>query len=182
MNKILFLYVALLISAVASANAETNAGNGSMSNYELGAGDKILITVFREPDLTMEAKLTDAGTIIFPFLGEMNVKGLTVGKLKDKITQGLSGRYLKDPSVSVSVLEYREFFVNGEVKQPGAFPYFPGLTVQKAISIAGGFTERASQSSVLLEREKDANREGIEVELNAPIAPGDIVIVEESFF
>ncbi|MBL1262358.1 polysaccharide biosynthesis/export family protein [Methylomicrobium sp. RS1] len=153
-----------------------------MSNYELGAGDKIMITVFREPDLTLEAKLTDAGTIIFPFLGEMNVKGLTVGRLKDKITQSLSGRYLKDPRVTVSVLEYREFFVNGEVNRPGAFPYLPGLTVQKAISIAGGFTERASQSSVLLEREKDVARQGIEVELDAPIAPGDVVIVEESFF
>jgi len=182
MNKILFLFFALLLSGAAYAATEPPAENGLMSNYELGAGDKILITVFREPDLTMEAKLTDAGTIIFPFLGEMNVKGLTVGKLKDKITQGLSGRYLKDPSVSVSVLAYREFFVNGEVKQPGAFPYLPGLTVQKAISIAGGFTERASQSSVQLEREKDANRQGIEVDMDATIAPGDVVIVEESFF
>jgi len=182
MNKILFLFFALLLSGAAYAATEPPAENGLMSNYELGAGDKILITVFREPDLTMEAKLTDAGTIIFPFLGEMNVKGLTVGKLKDKITQGLSGRYLKDPSVSVSVLAYREFFVNGEVKQPGAFPYLPGLTVQKAISIAGGFTERASQSSVQLEREKDANHQGIEVDMDATIAPGDVVIVEESFF
>jgi len=182
MNKTLFLFFALLISAVANATTESPVENGLMSNYELGAGDKILITVFREPDLTLEAKLTDAGTIIFPFLGEMNVKGLTVGKLKDKITQGLTGRYLKDPSVSVSVLAYREFFVNGEVKSPGAFPYLPGLTVQKAISIAGGFTERASQSGVHLEREKDEKRQGIEVELNAPIAPGDVVIVEESFF
>jgi protein involved in polysaccharide export with SLBB domain len=180
--KILFLVIALLISASVGANTETQDDDGLMSHYELGAGDKIRISVYREPDLTLEAELTDAGTIIFPFLGEMNVKGLTVGKLKDKITQGLSGRYLKDPSVSVSVLEYREFFVNGEVKKPGAFPYLPGLTVQRAISIAGGFTERASQSSVLLEREKDANRQSVEVELNAPIAPGDVVIVEESFF
>ncbi|MGJ0515717.1 MAG: polysaccharide biosynthesis/export family protein [Methylomicrobium sp.] len=180
--KILFLFIALLISASVGANNETQVDNGLMSHYELGAGDKIRISVYREPDLTLEAELTDAGTIIFPFLGEMNVKGLTVGKLKDKITQGLSGRYLKDPSVSVSVLEYREFFVNGEVQKPGAFPYLPGLTVQRAISIAGGFTERASQSSVLLEREKDANRQGVEVELNVPIAPGDVVIVEESFF
>jgi len=182
MNKILVLYLALLISGAATADEEPTAENGLMSNYQLGAGDKIVITVFREPDLTLEAKLTDAGTIIFPFLGEMNVKGLTVGKLKNKITQGLSGRYLKDPRVSVSVLEYREFFVNGEVKKPGAFPYLPGLTVQKAISIAGGFTERASQSKVQLEREKDANRQDIDVELDAPIAPGDIIIVEESFF
>ncbi len=178
----LFLYFVLLLTGAANAAAELPAENGIMSNYQLGAGDKILITVFREPDLTLETTLTDAGTIIFPFLGEMNAKGLTVGKLKEKITQGLSGRYLKDPSVSVSVLAYRQFFVNGEVKLPGAFPYQPGLTVQKAISIAGGFTERASQSSVQIEREKDAKHQEIEVDLNAPIAPGDVVIVKESFF
>jgi len=179
MNKFLFLFFALFLSINAWANTEQT---GLMSNYELGAGDKIMITVFREPDLTLETKLTDAGTIIFPFLGEMNVKGLTVGKLKDRIAQGLSGRYLKDPRVSVTVMAYREFFVNGEVKKPGAFPYLPGLTVQKAISIAGGFTERASQSSVQLEREKDPTRKGIDVRLDAPIAPGDVIIVEESFF
>jgi len=182
MNRIIFLFIALTLSVAAPANTEIDTENGVMSLYELGAGDKILITVFREPDLTVEAKLTDAGTIIFPFLGEINVKGLTVGKLKDKITQGLMGRYLKDPSVSVSVMEYRQFFVNGEVNKPGAYPYMPGLTVQKAISIAGGFSERASQSSVQLEREKDPNSQSIEVKLDTPIAPGDVVIVEESFF
>jgi len=182
MNKVLFLYFTLVVSVFASADTEMFTDNGLMSNYELGAGDKIMITVFREPDLTLETQLTDAGTIIFPFLGEMNVKGLTVGQLKDKITQGLSGRYLIAPRVSLSVLQYRVFFVNGEVRKPGAYPYLPGLTVQKAITIAGGFTERASQSSVQLEREKDANRQSTEVELNALIAPGDIVVVEESFF
>jgi protein involved in polysaccharide export with SLBB domain len=181
MNKTLLLFLLALIGT-AGAATEAAPDQGGLSHYELGAGDKVLITVFREPDLTVETKLTDAGTIIFPFLGEMNVKGLTVGKLKDKITQGLSGRYLKDPSVSVSILEYREFFVNGEVNKPGAYPYIPGLTVQKAISIAGGFTERASQSSVQLEREKDKDHQAIEVKLDAPIAPGDILIVEESFF
>lgn len=179
MKKIFFLSFVLFVTAFMTV---TNAEQGLMSNYELGAGDMIRITVYREEELTLETKLTDAGTIIFPLLGEITVKGLTVGKLTDKITQGLSGRYLKDPSVSVSVLEYREFFVNGEVKKPGAYPYSPGLTVQKAISIAGGFTERASQSSVLLEREKDAGQKAADVELNAPIAPGDVIIVEESFF
>jgi len=82
----------------------------------------------------------------------------------------------------VSVLAYREFFVNGEVKKPGAFPYFPGLTVQKAISMAEGFTERASQSRVKIISEKDISHKAREAELNAPVSPGDVVIVEESFF
>lgn len=162
--------------------ADTNNAPELMSNYELASGDQIRILVFREADMTLETVLTDTGTIIFPFLGEINVAGLTVGKLKEKLTLGLRGRYLVDPIVSVSVLKYREFFVNGEVKKPGSFPYFPGLTVQKAISMAGGFSERASQSSVMLIREKDVNHQASEVKLNANVGPGDVVIVEESFF
>ena len=180
-------YVLLLCTFFAGLlNAETlnepSSFNDLMSSYQLGPGDQIRIIVFREPDLSIETKLTDAGSIIFPFLGEISVSGLTVGALKEKITQGLSGRLIIDPIVSVSILAYREFFVNGQVKKPGAFPYFPGLTVQKAISMAEGFTERASQSSVKIIREKDISYKAIDAELNAVVYPGDVVIVEESFF
>lgn len=154
----------------------------TISEYELGAGDKIHIMVYREPDLTLDTKISDAGTIILPFLGEIPVAGLTLGGLKHKLSEGLNGRYLVDPQVSVSIVEYREFFVNGEVKKPGAFAYMPGLTVHKAVSIAGGFTDRALQSSAQLISGKDQAANVHEVKLDAPVMPGDMVIIEESFF
>lgn len=172
----------LLFSAIAQAQSDTVTDNEIMSSYQLGVGDTIQIAVYGEPDLSLQTKLTDAGTIIFPFLGEISASGLTVGELKERITQGLTGRYLIDPKVTVSVMAYREFFVNGEVKKPGAFPYFPGLNAQKAISMAGGFSERASQSEVLIIHENDKNSKPVEVGLDEPVLPGDVVIVEESFF
>lgn len=181
--KALFIVFSSCIGIVnAVASNDNQSASELMSSYELRAGDKIRILVFREPDLTMETELTDAGTIIYPFLGEISISGMTVGGLKEKITQGLSGRYIIDPIVSVSVLEYREFFVNGEVKRPGGFPYMPGLTAQKAISMAGGFSERASQSSVLIIHERDETHTPVESKLDAEVQPGDVVIVEESFF
>lgn len=158
------------------------ANPGEFSNYELGSGDKINIQVYGESGLSLEARLTDAGTILYPFLGEIKVSGLTVGQLAERIAQGLRGRYLVDPKVSISVMEYREFFVNGEVAKPGAYPYQPGLTVQKAISIAGGFTERAVRSKVSIIREKDPAHKPHSVDLSESVAPGDMLTIEESFF
>ncbi len=173
---ILALALPLLVQAAEPAHS------GTLSNYQLGSGDKIKIQVYGEDGLSMETKLTDAGTILYPFLGEVRVAGLTVGQLADRIVEGLKGRYLVDPKVSVSVLEYREFFVNGEVKSPGAYPYQPGLTVQKAVSMAGGFTERASRSSITLLREKDADATPDKVDISSPVSPGDVLTVEQSFF
>lgn len=178
--KYIIAFMLMLLAVTVQAQSNVVTDSEMLSSYQLGVGDSIKIAVYGEPDLKLETKLTDAGTIIFPFLGEISAADLTVGQLKERITQGLTGRYLVDPKVTVSVMAYREFFVNGEVKKPGAFPYFPGLNVQKAISMAGGFSERASQSEVLIIH--DENSESVEVGLDAPVLPGDVVIVEESFF
>lgn len=153
-----------------------------VSSYKLGPGDTIRIQVFGEQEMNSDVKLSDAGTVIYPFMGEIKVSGLTIGQVAALVTDGLKDRYLIDPKVSISVLEYRGFFVNGEVAKPGAYPYQPGLTVQKAVSLAGGFSERASRSSVTVLRETDPTHTPIEVDLNTAIMPGDIITVDESFF
>ena len=154
-----------------------------LSSYKLGPGDQISIRVLGEDDLKREkVRLSDASTISFPVLGEIKVKGMTVGALEDYITKGLKGRYLLDPKVTVSIEEYRNFFVNGEVDKPGGYPYSPGLTVRKAISIAGGFKERASREKMSIIRDDDSTQTPKKVDLNAPVLPGDILTVEPSFF
>jgi len=165
------------------ANQENgNAVRSSFSNYRLGVGDKLKIQVYGEEDLELESRLTDAGTITYPLLGEIRALGLTIGELAALITDGLKGRYLVDPKVSVNILEYRDFYINGEVQKPGNYPYVPGLTVYKAVSIAGGFTERASRTSITVIADKDPQQIPQDVELNTPVNPGDIINVEESFF
>lgn len=153
-----------------------------LSNYQLGPGDEIRIHVYGEQELSLETKVTDAGTMIYPFLGEIRVANLTIGQLANLIARGLKGRYLVDPKVSVNILEYRAFFMNGEVVNPGAYPYQPGLTVQKAVSLAGGFSERASRSSITIVRDQDATHTRSDAGLDTLVGPGDVVTVEESFF
>jgi polysaccharide biosynthesis/export protein VpsN len=155
----------------------------TLSKYRLSTGDVISITVFGEDDLKKEkTRLTDAGTISYPVLGEIEVRGKTVGELEKILTDGLRGRYLVNPRVSVTIDEYRPFFINGQVANNGSFPYQPGLTVRKAVSIAGGFKERASPSKITIVRDGDATNTSIKVDLNAPIQPGDTISVGESFF
>jgi polysaccharide biosynthesis/export protein VpsN len=154
-----------------------------LSTYKLGSGDLISIRVLGEDDLKREKiRLSDAGTISFAILGEIKVRGMTVGALEDVITRGLKGRYLVDPKVSVTIDEYRNFFVNGMVDKPGGYPFVPGLTVRKAISIAGGFKERASREKLNVIRDDDPTQTPRKVDLNAPLSPGDVLTVEESFF
>ncbi len=168
--------------AAALAHADT-APPAQLSTYKLGSGDLISIRVLGEDDLKREKiRLSDAGTISFPVLGEIKVKGMTVGALEEYITAQLKGRYLVNPHVTVSIDEYRNFFVNGQVEKPGGYPYSPGLTVRKAISIAGGFRERAARDKISIIRDDDSTQTPKKVDQNALVHPGDILTVEESFF
>src|SRR5258708_11767194 len=154
-----------------------------LSRYKLGSGDMISVRVLGEDDIRREkVRLSDAGTLSFPVLGEIRVKGMTVGALEDYITKGLKGRYLLNPQVTVSIEEYRNFYVNGMVEKPGGYPFSPGLTVRKAITLAGGFRERASREKINVIRDDDPKQTPRKVDLNAAILPGDILTIEESFF
>jgi polysaccharide export outer membrane protein len=171
-----------------TGHAQTNPtpaeqGAIGLSAYPLGAGDVISIRVFGEDDLSQEKiRLTDAGTIFYPVVGEFRVLGLTLGDLERAIADRLRGRILVNPRVSVEINESRPFYINGMVHRPGGYPFQPGLSVRKAASIAGGFKERASLSKIYLIKENDSTQSPRKVDLDAPVGPGDLVTVEESFF
>ena len=155
----------------------------SLSNYRLGAGDLISIQVLGEDDLRRErVRLSDAGTISFPVLGELKLSGITVGELEHNITKGLKGRYLQNPVVTVTIHEYRQFFINGQVGRPGGYAFIPGLTVRKAVTTAGGFRERASLDKIFVIRDNDPSQKPRKLTLDSPVHPGDVITVEESFF
>ena len=177
------LMMALLTSALLAMEARAQAKLDALSTYRLNSGDVISIRVFGEEDFNREKiRLTDAGTVSFPILGEIPMLGRTVGEIEKLVTDGLKGRYLVNPRVSVWIDEYRSFFVNGMVEKPGAYPFQPGLNVRKAVSIAGGFKERASVNKIFIVRDKDPAHQPAKVDLNADVGPGDMITVEESFF
>lgn len=176
MARFLVVVLALLVGG-AFAQAP------QLSRYKLGSGDMISIRVLGEDDLTRNRiRLSDAGTVSLPVLGEIKVKGMTVGGLEEHITNGLKGRYLVNPQVTVAIDEYRPYFVNGQVEKPGGYAYSPGLTVRKAITVAGGLKERASRDRISIIRDDDPSQTPRRVDMNATILPGDILTIEESFF
>jgi protein involved in polysaccharide export with SLBB domain len=154
-----------------------------LSTYKLGSGDVLAVRVFGEPDLSADnLRLSDTGTIFLPTIGELRVGGFTLGEVERRVTDRLKGRILMNPRVSVSVVQYRSFFVSGMVRNPGAFPYQPGLTVRKAAALAGGLQERASLKKIFVIRGDDPKMKPERVGLDTRIFPGDVITIEESFF
>ena len=172
------IWLLLVLPALAQ---ETEA----VSSYTLNTGDHVQVTVFEEPDLSVSAILDDTGAISYPLLGEVQVRGLTARELETEITESLRGRFLINPRVNVSIAEYRPYFMRGEVSSPGSFPFKPGLTVEKAVSMAGGFTSRASKSKFYIVSDDaieggEGNRRS--ATLSSRIRPGDVIHIEQSFF
>jgi polysaccharide export outer membrane protein len=150
--------------------------------YILDTGDKIYIQVFDEQDLTMETRVGSSGVINYSFLGQLQVSGRTSTEMEGEITTLLKDGYLVNPSVNVTVVEYRPFYINGEVKRPGGYPYQPGLTLEKAVAIAGGLTDRASKRKMYLQQGKDQDSKKGKVRMDSRVSPGDIITIEEGFF
>lgn len=172
------LFIGYLISL-----SNINIAFAQDPQYSLGAGDFIRITVFEEEDLSFDELLVgDRGVISYPFLGELTVEANTTKQLEQQIIDGLIGDYLIDPKVTVSIVEYRNFYVDGEVSSPGGFPFRPGLSIRKAISLAGGMTERASKTNIFIVHDDDDEQKSNKVNLNSPVRPGDSITVKQSFF
>lgn len=151
-------------------------------NYTLGSGDQIEITVYGEPDLTTKVKIDKSGVITFPFIGDIQAIGLTTKVLEKRIYDGLLGDYLIEPQVTVSVVSYRPFFIHGQVKRPGGYPFQDDLTLDKAIALAGGLANRASNSDWKITRIVDGSTITINATVSTLIQPDDIIKIEQSFF
>lgn len=164
----------LLMAGLLSQSALSN------SDYTLGAGDEIRIQVYEEDDLSMTIRLDQNGAFDFPYLGTLRAIGKTTRQLKDEITDGLLQDILINPSVNVSIVTYRHFYIGGEVKRSGGYPYQPGITVQQAITLAGGLTEWASSSKFEILREGTSNP--VSANNNTQIQPGDTVTILEGIF
>jgi polysaccharide biosynthesis/export protein VpsN len=153
-----------------------------LSAYRLGIGDKVRIDVFNEPDLSLEATIDPTGRISYPLLGSVESLRKTARELQDAISQGLAAGYLINPDVRVTVVQYRPFYVTGQVQRPGAYPFVVGLTVEKALALAGGMTNLASSRAIYLLREDRPLDQRVRVVLDAAVLPGDTLLVEESLF
>ena len=152
------------------------------AQYTLSSGDRVKITVFGQPDLSGEFDVDGTGTFSMPLIGQVVAEGLTIPGLEDTIATSLADGYLINPRVSAEVTNYRPFYILGEVRNPGEYPYTNGLTVLEAVASAGGFTYRARKNTVFV-RGTDANAE-VSVPLTATtqVTPGDTLRIGERIF
>ena len=150
--------------------------------YRLGAGDRIRVTVFEQEDLSNTYAVGQSGYVAFPLVGAIAARGYTVQQIEAQIAQKLRNGYLRDPDVSVQVDRYRPIFVMGEVGAAGQYSYVPGLTVHKAVAMAGGFSPRANQADVDVTRDVNGKVVTGRVPTTDPLLPGDTIYVRERLF
>lgn len=160
---------------------------------QLGVGDKFRIRVYNEEALSGSFTVASNGTINYPHVGRIEVEGMTCAELEEHITEGLMEGFLRSPSVSCTITEYKsqQIYVFGEVKEPGSFPYRTDLSVIEAFALAGGFSERASTNDTKLTRVVDGVEVQIEIpmqeivegrERNLRLLPGDVIYVPQSAY
>jgi polysaccharide biosynthesis/export protein len=152
------------------------------SGYRVGAGDRLGIRVAGEQDLTGEFVVDAAGVLSMPYVQSVPVAGLNTGQIEQLITRRLREGFLRDPKVSVQTISLRPFYIMGEVGSAGSFAYQPGLTVQQAIAVAGGYSPRADKGVVLLTRRNANGTVTHKVPVTTQVYPGDTVYVRERWF
>ena len=150
--------------------------------YLLDTGDRLRIFVYGQPNLSRGYTVDHDGNVSVPLIGNVRARGLTTRQLEGALRSRLGQQYVKDPQVNVDVQQNRPFFILGEVRTPGQFPYVSGMTVEMAVAIAGGFGDRANERKSRVSRRIGAITEIIEVAHDFELEPGDTVYVYERFF
>lgn len=150
--------------------------------YDISSGDELHFEVYGEPNLKLDVIVDSLGFIEYPFVGKLKVAGVQAEAVKLEMVRLLKDGYFINPQVTVLVKSFKPFFIQGEVKSPGSYSYEDGLTVAKAIALAGGLTERASKKKIYLTRADDSSQKEVKVTMDQKIASGDVILIKESFF
>lgn len=177
------VFLAMLMLAVsAAAWGQEVPGADEAGSYRLGAGDKVQIDVFNQPDLTGEYTLDGNGRFTMHLIGKVSAANLTPTELEALLVSKLKPDYLVNPRVSVRMQNFRPFYIMGEVKNPSSYPYVNGMTYLTAVAIAGGYTYRGKKDWVYVIRGDDPEREELKLDINEKVQPGDIIRVAERLF
>jgi protein involved in polysaccharide export with SLBB domain len=182
-----FLLFALAIAGISSgltvhASAQTPPSASSAEGYVLGTNDRIRLKVYGEADITGEYEINNNGQVSIPLAGHIKAAGSTTRQLEKAIAAALAKGIVRDPRVNVEIAQYRPYYILGEVKKSGEYPYRNGLTVMDAVASAGGFTYRANENKVHLRRAGAGTEEILPLDAPVPVYPGDNIRIPERYF
>jgi len=164
------------------ASAQSPPAAASAERYVLGPNDRIRLKVYGEPDITGEYEIDSGGQVSIPLAGHITAAGSTTRQLERSIASALAKGIVRDPRVNVEIAQYRPYYILGEVKKSGEYPYRLGLTVMDAVASAGGFTYRANENKVYLRRSGAGAEETYALDAPVPVFPGDNIRVPERYF
>jgi len=176
------LFIALAVSACASAGPRTAIDPAFEAPYTLDGGDKLRVVVFGQEGISNSYAVDGSGKISMPLIGPVDARGRTTGQVAASITSKLRAGYVREPHVAVEVETFRPFFVLGEVTAAGQYAYVNNLTIETAVAIAGGFSARAHRSSFTITRNIGGHNYKATVPLSYAIRPGDTVTIHERWF
>lgn len=187
MKRALSVFLAVLAVAVLAGCSSYRPAPAAFHEalnqpYLIGAGDRVRITVFEQESLTNTYSVDQSGYLAFPLIGAVPARGQSAQQLEGAIAAKLRQGFVRDPDVSVEIDRYRPVFVMGEVGAAGQYSFVPGLTVQKAIAMAGGFSARAAQQNVDITRDINGKVMTGRVLTSDPLLPGDTIYVRERLF
>jgi polysaccharide export outer membrane protein len=165
-----------ILPASKTFQASTAAG------YSVGTGDRVRVTVFGEADLSGEFEVDGSGSISMPLIGQFAATGLTTVQLEKKIADLLRGDFILNPRVSAEVINYRPFYIQGEVNKPDQYPFSSNLSVLKAVATAGGFSYRANKSVVKIQHLNAKDEVAYELTNQTMVQPGDSLRICERIF
>jgi polysaccharide export outer membrane protein len=149
--------------------------------YLLDTGDRLRVFIYGQPNLSRLYTVDQMGSISVPLIGSVRARHRTTVELERAIAARLARDFVRDPQVTVDVVQNRPFFILGEVRLPGQYPYVSAMTVETAVAIAGGYTERASERRFRITRRLNGLIDLIEAPGDYPLLPGDTVYVYERF-
>ena len=175
-----FIAIIVLFISISACAITPNSNNYLVETagpYRLDTGDIIRVSVYGDKDLTGNFQVSDAGTISYPLVGQINARSFTTKQIAANITAALSNGYMRNPNVAVEIATYRPFFIQGEVTRSGQYPYVYGMTVRAAIAVAGGFSDVAERNKVVIYRKRGAEMIKGTVKLDFPIQPGDTIVI-----
>jgi len=172
---------AFLGAAALPAGADTSPAYGG-TDYRLGTGDKVHITVYDEADLSGDFQVDATGVIRLPLIGQIKAGGLTAHEIESGIAAALAQGYLNDPKVAVEITTYRPFYIVGEVLKPGEYPYANGMTASSAIALAGGYTPKAVESVIYVRHQGENQERRLAATDATAVRPGDVLRVDSTAF
>ncbi|MGH6949477.1 MAG: polysaccharide biosynthesis/export family protein [Vitreimonas sp.] len=152
------------------------------TEYRLGPGDRLRIAVFGETELTGEFVVNSLGAISYPLVGSVPAQGKTIPEFTDSLGALLRDGYVRQPLITVEVLNYRPYYILGEVTSPGTYAYIGGLTVMNAVATAGGFTYRANTRQVFIRHAGADNEAPVVLTSDTLVQPGDTIRIPERRF